>query len=203
MLALVQASSFVGSSFVGIFWKKVSMFAAGFPVFDDILSPNLWPTIGWFQILDGTYLLGFPRMGGTPIAGWYIIEHSIKMDDFGVPATGSFGEQLDQFSWRDQRPRPIRGLRRRVSSKSVARASSKRGTQWIKWCSSPNDYADKPACTTIANTMALFHIGAQPYDAHGAPSDRHSSSMDMSSPVQVMGWNHMNCSTPISGIPSI
>ena len=52
------------------------------------------PNFGWYI----SYLLGFPKMGGTPIAGWYIIEHSIKMDDFGVPATGSFGEQLDQFS---------------------------------------------------------------------------------------------------------
>jgi len=46
------------------------------------------PNFGWYI----SYLLGFPKMGGTPIAGWYIIEHSIKMDDFGVPATGSFGE---------------------------------------------------------------------------------------------------------------
>jgi|Cyp1metagenome_2_1107374.scaffolds.fasta_scaffold51895_3 hypothetical protein len=27
---------------------------------------------------------GFP-IGDTPIAGWFLIEHHIKMDDLGVP----------------------------------------------------------------------------------------------------------------------
>ena len=25
--------------------------------------------------------LGFPKMGGTPIAGWFLVENAMKMDD--------------------------------------------------------------------------------------------------------------------------
>ena len=28
--------------------------------------------------------------GDTPIAGWFIVEHPIKMDDLGVPILGNF-----------------------------------------------------------------------------------------------------------------
>ena len=28
---------------------------------------------------------GFPKMGDTPIAGWFLVEDPIKIDDLGVP----------------------------------------------------------------------------------------------------------------------
>ena len=38
----------------------------------------------WVMMVNGL-LNGFPEMGSTPIAAWFIRGHPGKMDDLGVP----------------------------------------------------------------------------------------------------------------------